>query len=73
MAQLGAIAMWRNFRNDPAKTIQQYKDALSLGYTRSIGEIYETAGIKIDFSLEYVTELIDFIYEEVNKTFNDKT
>ena len=71
MAQLGAIAMWRNYRKDPKKTIQQYKDALSLGYTKSIGEIYETAGVKFDFSQEYVRDLTQFIYQEIQKTFND--
>jgi len=71
MAQLGAIAMWRNYKKDPKKTIQQYKDALSLGYTKSIGEIYETAGIKFDFSTEYVQELSQFIYGELQQTFKD--
>jgi len=71
MAQLGAVAMWRNYKKDPNKTIQQYKNALSLGYTKSIGEIYEAAGIKFDFSNEYVQELSQFIYEELQKTFKD--
>ena len=71
MAQLGAIAMWRNFKKDPKKTIQQYKNALSLGYTKSIGEIYEVAGIKFDFSNEYVQELSQFIYEELQQTLKD--
>lgn len=69
MAQLGAIAIWKNYRKNPSKTIQQYKDALSLGYTRSIGEIYKTAGISFDFSSEYVKELASFIQEEIKKTF----
>ena len=68
MAQLGAIAMWRNYRKDPKKTIQQYKDALSLGYTKSISEIYETAGISFDFSEKYVAELSEFIFKEIKKT-----
>lgn len=65
MAQLGAIAVYRNYRRDPEKAIQQYKDALSLGYTKSIGEIYKTAGIAFDFSQEYVRELANFIREEL--------
>lgn len=67
MAQLGAIAMWRNYKKDPAKAVQQYMDALSLGYTRSIPEIYEAAGIKFDFSPAYVKELLVFIEEETGK------
>lgn len=66
-AQLGAIAMWKNYKLNPEKTIEQYKAALSLGYTRSIPEIYEAAGIKFDFSKEYVQELANFIKEEIDK------
>lgn len=68
-AQLGAIAIWKNYKENPIKTIQQYKEALSLGYTKSIGDIYKTAGISFDFSGEYVKELATFIQEEIKKTF----
>lgn len=67
-AQLGAVAIWRNYKKDPKKTIQQYKDALKLGHTASISEMYETAGIKFDFSAEYISELADFIRAEIEKT-----
>lgn len=69
MAQLGAIAIWKNYCSNPQKTITQYKAALSLGYTRSIHEVYETAGIHFDFSKEYVAELMNFVHSEINKTF----
>jgi len=65
MAQLGAIAVWRNYKENPELAIQQYMDALKLGYTKSIPEIYETAGIKFDFSREYVKELADFVKTEL--------
>lgn len=67
MAQLGAIAVWRNYKQNPQKALEQYKAALSLGYTKSIGEIYRTAGIRFDFSQEYVKELADFVKEELAK------
>ena len=66
-AQLGAIAVWRNFKRNPEKAIKEYKAALSLGYTRSIPEIYEAAGIKFDFSPEYIKELMDFVKSEYDK------
>ncbi len=66
MAQLGAIAVWRNYKTNPEKALQKYIDALKLGYTRSIGEIYETAGIKFDFSQEYVKELVEFVKKELS-------
>jgi len=67
MAQLGAIAVWRNYKADPEKALNQYTEALKLGYTKSIGEIYEAAGIKFDFSGEYVHELADFVKSELAK------
>lgn len=70
MAQLGAIALWKNFKEDPKETIKKYKQALSLGYTRSIGEIYETAGIKFDFSYKYVNSLMTFVKKELDKTLS---
>lgn len=67
MAQLGAIAMWREFILKGDKALNNYMEALKLGYTKSIGEIYETAGIKFNFSASYVKELADFIKDELSK------
>ncbi|MEX8548996.1 MAG: M3 family oligoendopeptidase [Mucilaginibacter sp.] len=67
MAQLGAIAVWKNYKENPEKGLQQYLDALKLGYTKTIKEIYETAGIKFDFSAGYVKELAAFVKAEMEK------
>ncbi|GGI27322.1 M3 family oligoendopeptidase [Pedobacter mendelii] len=67
IAQLGAIAVWKNYKENPAKALDQYLAALALGYTKPMNEIYETAGIKFDFSAEYVKELADFVKEELEK------
>ncbi len=67
IAQLGAIAIWKNYKENPQKALQQYLDALALGYTKPINEIYETAGIKFDFSLDYIEELASFVKEELEK------
>lgn len=66
-AQLGAIAMWRNYKIDKEKAIEDYKNALRLGYTRSIPKIYETAGIRFDFSQDYVQNLAAFVHAELSK------
>ena len=67
MAQLGAIAMWRSYKELGEQGLDNYMNALKLGYTKTIGEIYEKAGIKFDFSASYVKELADFIKEELEK------
>jgi oligoendopeptidase F len=67
MAQLGAIALWRNYRRDPKTALEQYKKALSLGYTCPIPEVYQAAGIRFDFSESYIQELAAFVREELEK------
>lgn len=66
-AQLGAIAVWKNYKNDPEKGLAMYLDALKLGYTKTIKEIYETAGIEFNFSAHYVKELAHFVKAELEK------
>lgn len=66
-AQLGAIAVWRNYKTNPKKAVEDYKTALALGYTKSIPEIYKAAGVKFDFSPAYIKELMDFVKEEYDK------
>lgn len=67
IAQLGAIAIWKNYKENPEKALQQYLDALSLGYTKPMYEIYKTAGIKFDFSSSYINELASFVKAELDK------
>lgn len=67
IAQLGAIAVWKNYKKDPEKALENYLGALRLGYTRTIKEIYETAGIAFNFSAEYVKELAEFVRTELEK------
>ena len=67
IAQLGAIAVWRNFKHDPKKGLDGYLNALKLGYTKPIGEIYAAANISFDFSKEYIAELMRFLEEELRK------
>lgn len=67
IAQLGAIAVWKNYKNNPQEGLRKYLDALKLGYTKTIKEIYETAGIEFNFSTDYVKELADFVQKELDK------
>jgi len=66
-AQLGAIAVWKNYRDDPKKGLEGYKNALKLGYTKTIPEVYEAANIKFDFSPAYIKSLMHFVREELSK------
>ncbi len=65
IAQLGALGVWMNYKKNPEQALDQYKEALKLGYTKSIPEIYNTAGVKFDFSKKNVTSLVEFIKGEL--------
>jgi oligoendopeptidase F len=67
MAQLGAVAVWKNYKANKQKGLEGYLNALKLGYTKSIPEIYEAADIKFDFSQAYIRELMDFVKVEMAK------
>jgi oligoendopeptidase F len=60
IAQLGAFQVWRNYENNPDEAFQQYLNGLRLGYTRSIGEVYETAGVEFNLSKEKLQEIAEF-------------
>lgn len=65
IAQLGAIGVWKNYKENPEKGLKGYLAALQLGYTQPIGKIYETAGIKFDFSQENISNLMHFVKNEL--------
>ncbi len=67
MAQLGAVAIWKNYKENAEKALNQYFSALKLGFTKPIPEIYQAAGIEFNFSKAYVRELADFINQELDK------
>ncbi len=69
ISQLGAIAIWKNYKQNPDKTLDMYEKALSLGYSKTLPELYETAGIKFDFSAAYIEKLINFVYAELKKLY----
>jgi oligoendopeptidase F len=67
IAQLGAIGMWMQYRNNPQQAIENYCNALSLGGTRTLPELYKTAGLEFDFSPDKIKTLMDFVQGEMRK------
>jgi oligoendopeptidase F len=66
IAQLGAIAMWKQYRENREQALDNYMKALSLGNTKPLKELYAAAGIRFDFSPAYVKELADFVQGEMD-------
>jgi oligoendopeptidase F len=65
IAQLGAIGMWRQFKNNSELALDNYCNALSLGGTKTLPQLFETAGLKFDFSSEQIKLLMEFVKEEM--------
>lgn len=67
ISQLGAIAVYQNYKNDPEKALTDYDKFLSKGYTCPINELYQSAGIRFNFSADYIRSLVGFISNELKK------
>lgn len=65
IAQLGAIGLWKQFKEDKQKAINNYITALELGGTRTLPELYEAAGLKFSFSPDYISDLMLFVHKEL--------
>lgn len=65
IAQLGSLGVWKNSLENKPKAIEDYKNALKLGYTRSIPEIYETAGVPFDFTESNIKNLASFVQDQL--------
>jgi oligoendopeptidase F len=68
IAQLGAIGLWKQYRENKEKALDNYSQALSLGGTRTLPELYKAAGIEFNFSGDYIKNLMYFVHEEWKKT-----
>jgi len=66
IAQLGALQMWLQYRNNPQAALVAYKEGLSLGASKPLPELFETSGLKFDFSVEMVGELMKIVEIELD-------
>ncbi len=67
IAQLGALQIWRRSLEDRAAAVDGYRNALSLGGSRPLPELFEAAGIRFDFSQETLSPLIDAVRAELSR------
>ncbi len=65
IAQLGAIGMWMQYKQNKQQALDNYCNALSLGATKTLPELYKTAGLEFDFSPEKIKVLMEFVKESL--------
>lgn len=67
IAQLGAIGLWQQYKQDPDAAINNYIAALDLGGTRTLPELFRAAGLEFDFSPQHISGLMHFVKKELEK------
>ncbi|MEO6036673.1 MAG: M3 family oligoendopeptidase [Verrucomicrobiota bacterium] len=67
IAQLGALQVWANSKQDKPKALRDYQDALALGGSRPLPELFSAAGCRFDFSTETVKPLVKLVETELAK------
>ncbi len=63
IAQLGSLQLWVNSLDDLAAAVADYKEALTLGGSRPLPELFASAGIRFAFDKETVKPLADRLIE----------
>ena len=65
IAQLGALQVWRRALGDQADAVSRYRQALALGGTRPLPEVYAAAGARLVFDAATMGELVALVEEQV--------
>ena len=64
-AQLGALQVWQQYRQDPDAALSRYRRALALGGTRPLPELWAEAGLTFEFSAETAARLVEMVRREL--------
>ncbi|MBK8522155.1 MAG: M3 family oligoendopeptidase [Chitinophagaceae bacterium] len=67
IAQLGAIGMWMQYKNNKQLAMDNYCNALALGGTKTLPQLFEAAGLKFDFSPDKIKVLMEFVKSEMDR------
>jgi oligoendopeptidase F len=71
IAQLGAIGLWRQYKVNKEDTLDKYMQALSLGGTKTLPELYKSAGLTFSFSGNNIKQLMDFVGLEMKEVYKN--
>lgn len=61
IAQMGALQVWRHSLADQATAVKHYREALALGGTVGLPEIYQAAGARLVFDATTMGELVTLV------------
>jgi oligoendopeptidase F len=67
IAQLGAIGLWQQYKQNPEKALNNYLTALGFGGTRTLPDLFKAAGLEFNLSPAYIKGLMEFVKMEANR------
>ena len=65
MAQVGALQVWRNALRNQSEAVATYRDALKLGGTKALPELFTAAGAEFRFDESMLAELVTLVEDTV--------
>ena len=67
IAQLGSLQLWKTQMRDPQKALDDYANAMSLGNTKTLPELFEAADLKLGFDEEHFLSLLGMVESELSE------
>jgi oligoendopeptidase F len=68
IAQLGALQLWlRSLEDGEKPAVEAYMKALSLGGSRPLPELFQAAGLELDFGQDTIGRVVDRVEAELAK------
>jgi oligoendopeptidase F len=61
IAQVGALQIWRNSQQNHADALRTYRQALSLGGTQTLPQLFHAADVQFRFDTPLLKELVDLV------------
>ena len=58
IAQLGALQLWQTHRKNPEKALKDYSNAMKLGNTKTLPDLFAAAELELGFDAEHLNSLI---------------
>ena len=65
MAQVGAIQVWHSALRDQAAAVARYRQALALGGTQTLPQLYQAAGGRFIFDAPTMEAAVDLLEETI--------
>ncbi len=66
IAQLGAIGLWQQYKQNRDAALTNYMTALRLGGTRTLPELFKAADLVFDLSPKHINQLMRFVKQEMD-------